>query len=87
MRTARAYDYIRRAVAPVQLTAGPFRSDEDGGWDGDDNAASDGSFRFYIETAGVYRARIANPSSSDSRTVTFAWLKGASRPSRELPVG
>ena len=37
---------------------------------------SEGSFNFRIEDAGVFRVSFLNPSSSTSRTVTFAWLKG-----------
>jgi hypothetical protein len=69
----------------LALTAGPFLTNDYGdepSWGGmgggDPEPASEGSFRFFVDNAGIYRTRIANPSLSEPRTVTFAWLKGAS---------
>jgi len=41
-----------------------------------DEPASEGNFRFYCEVAGPLRVSVANPSDSEARTVTLAWLKG-----------
>ena len=37
----------------------------------------EGSFRFYIDLEGTFKATITNPSASSPRSITFAWLKGA----------
>ena len=47
-----------------------------GGGDDDQEPASEGNFRFYCEVAGALRVVVTNPSDSESRTVTLAWLKG-----------
>jgi hypothetical protein len=38
--------------------------------------ASEGSFRFYLEHAGLVSVSISNPSASEPRSITLAWLKG-----------
>jgi hypothetical protein len=63
------------AAAPL-YSAGPT---EDRGRGAGEEPASEGSFRFVVPRAGVVRIALTNPSESDARTVSFAWLMGRDR--------
>jgi hypothetical protein len=55
---------------------GPTRPSSVDSWSGATEPASEGSFRFYVTSEGVHRIALSNPSSYDTRTVSFAWLLG-----------
>lgn len=65
-----------RSAGEELYREGPTRTASLDSWTGATEPASEGSFHFYVSGEGVHRVALSNPSSSDSRTVSFAWLLG-----------